>query len=336
MRLFWSFAIFIVTALATPAVQAQTPEEAAAAEALFREARTLYNAGRVTEACPKFEASYKAAAGLGTLLNLARCYDKDGKIASAWARYVDLESLAIRAGQNDRAAIAKKAIVKLEPQLTKVRIQVSANAAAATLEVRRDNIIVSPAAYGVPLALDPGTHRITASAEGYQSWSHDFTIPSTGGEGKVIQLTIPALQPVAAAPQPAVPPPAPSKPTPSLAPEPIAPPDSDADGNMALYLGGGATLGIGLVALGVGAGFAANAASLWDDAGCSNGVCPTSEAQQLSESANRDADVATVLVVGGGAVAAAGVAILIAAVVGDTSSEKVGWSLTPTGARLRF
>ena len=63
MRLLWPLAAFVVAALSTSAVQAQTPEETAAAEALFQEARALYNDGHITEACPKFEASYKLTAG---------------------------------------------------------------------------------------------------------------------------------------------------------------------------------------------------------------------------------------------------------------------------------
>ena len=90
-------------------------------------------------------------------------------------------------------------------------------------------------------------------------------------------------------------------------------------------------IGLGVVVLGVAAGFAATAASSWDDAGCSGGICGSLEAQMLSEDANRNADIATGLVVSGGVVTAAGVAILIAAALGDTSSEKVAGRWTPTG-----
>jgi hypothetical protein len=60
----------------------------AAAEALFNQGRDLMTAGKFTEACPKFEASQQLDPGLGTMLNLAECYEKTGRSSgggqSAW------------------------------------------------------------------------------------------------------------------------------------------------------------------------------------------------------------------------------------------------------------
>src|SRR5262245_49072385 len=48
------------------------------AEALFREARTLLEAGKVDEACEKFKASSESEPSSGTLLNLAACRLRQG------------------------------------------------------------------------------------------------------------------------------------------------------------------------------------------------------------------------------------------------------------------
>ena len=44
------------------------------AESLFREGKRLSSEKKFSEACPKFEESYRLDPGLGTLLNLATCH----------------------------------------------------------------------------------------------------------------------------------------------------------------------------------------------------------------------------------------------------------------------
>ena len=66
---------------------ADGPPPNPAAVALFEEGRTLMKAGKYDEACPKFEQSVAMMRSVGALLNLADCYDKEGKTASAWAGF---------------------------------------------------------------------------------------------------------------------------------------------------------------------------------------------------------------------------------------------------------
>jgi serine/threonine-protein kinase len=68
--------VWSLSALALP-VHAQTSgSNKAAAEALFSEGRTLAASGRCVEAIPKFQGSQKLDPGIGTLLNLAECYEQ--------------------------------------------------------------------------------------------------------------------------------------------------------------------------------------------------------------------------------------------------------------------
>jgi hypothetical protein len=73
----WSIAATV--ALSAPLAEGQ--EQAATAEALFREARELSAQGHYAEACPKFAASQKLDPGYGTVYNLGECLSREGKIA---------------------------------------------------------------------------------------------------------------------------------------------------------------------------------------------------------------------------------------------------------------
>ena len=94
--------------LASASAQSADGKSQVAAEALFKEGRTLSASGHISEACPKFEASLHLDPALGTLLNLAECYEKLGKTASAWAEYRDAIPLARAAGSKVRLDLATK------------------------------------------------------------------------------------------------------------------------------------------------------------------------------------------------------------------------------------
>src|SRR5436189_4245413 len=79
-----------------------------AAEALFQEGRQLLEAGQVDEACLRLAESYWQEPASGTLLNLARCHQAQGKIATAWAEYAAAARLSRAQGREDRARAAEE------------------------------------------------------------------------------------------------------------------------------------------------------------------------------------------------------------------------------------
>src|SRR5438132_9428411 len=114
-------AALIACALAwAPAAHAQSGK--AAAEALFEEGRKLMADGKAAEACPKFEASEQLDPSSGTLLNLANCYEKQGRTASAWATYKEAASLANANGRSDHLGVAQKRADALAPKLSRVTV----------------------------------------------------------------------------------------------------------------------------------------------------------------------------------------------------------------------
>src|SRR5688572_26735777 len=119
-------ALALVTLLGESAAfaQAASPADAAAADALYDEAEKLMGAGRYNEACPKFAESYRIDPATGALLALAACYEKGGKIASAWTTYRQVVARALREKDGERAEASKARVAELEPRLPRLTIRV--------------------------------------------------------------------------------------------------------------------------------------------------------------------------------------------------------------------
>jgi hypothetical protein len=95
-----------------------------AAEALFEDGRTLFEAGQYTEGCPKLAESYRLDPATGTLLALALCREGEGKLATAWAKFKDAEGRAKQEGREDRATIASERAAALRPRLSSLAVDV--------------------------------------------------------------------------------------------------------------------------------------------------------------------------------------------------------------------
>ncbi|WP_438020097.1 hypothetical protein WMF18_13960 [Sorangium sp. So ce315] len=172
----------------------------AQADALLAEGKQLMKKGKLAEACPKIEESYRLSPRSSTLLALAGCHEKQGKIATAWAEYIDLGAAARKEGNKRLEADAKARGARLEPRLPRLTLKVPRAAAVEGLEVTLDGAPVDSAAFGKARPIDPGEHRVTASAPGRKRWEGKVSIKR--GERKAV--TVPALaRDGSAAPEPA-------------------------------------------------------------------------------------------------------------------------------------
>jgi hypothetical protein len=172
-------------ALAQPAY-AQT--DSAAARALFAEGRSLMEDERYAEACPKFEESLRLDHGMGTQFNLAHCWEKLGRSASAWALFLDVAAAAKAGNQPQREAAARERAKAIESRLTRLRIDVPNAPAEAKIE--RDGQDVGKAAWGMAVPVDPGKHVIRVSAPGKNTWSDEIEVPATS---RTFSVTVPTL-----------------------------------------------------------------------------------------------------------------------------------------------
>lgn len=319
----------VVTALFVISVVAGRAEaqSSAIAEQLFNEARELGKQGKWAEACPKFEASLKQDPALGTRLNLANCFERIGKLASAWGIYKASATLARKSNDTKRAAYADKQAQLLEPRLPKLSITPPATLPAG-YTVLRDGAPVAAAEFGLALFVDPGEHEVSASAPGFLPSSQKVTVL----EGKTETVVLPALAPAPEDPaQPEIP-----VATPVVADTtPVSP--------MRKYLGLGIGAG-GLVAVGVGLVFGKQAMSANDDAKALCGAelqCSAENfdrGQQLVDDGRTKATISTVLVVTGGVAIAAGVVLFITAPRAKerSTSARIVPLIDSTGAGIGF
>ena len=123
VRLSFSLAFSLSVAATAVDSRAADAQDKAAAETLFNAAQELMKTGNFAEACPRFGASYKLDPALGTLLNMATCYEMLGHIASAWGHYREVIVHATKTGDQARIDIARARIAAIEPRLPKLTIK---------------------------------------------------------------------------------------------------------------------------------------------------------------------------------------------------------------------
>lgn len=291
----------IVAALVASALVVAAPRvaraegDAAAAEALFAEARVLMKDGRFREACPKLEASLAIEPAVGTMLNLAECLAKTGRNASAWLRYRDAASMALQSGQREREEIARERAKALAPMVCHLVIM---GPRRADLAITRDGVPVDTKALGVPIPVDEGEHVVRAEARGESPFIHDVVVKSAGTPCANTVVTIPFASPPSSA--------------------------SEARGWSTLHTVAVVTGVVGLVATGVGAGFGLSAASANRESRdlCTADAC-TPEGRDLRTSAGTRADIATASVISGAVLVVAGAVVWIVSPSRTTSRAAV-------------
>ncbi|MBI5535535.1 MAG: tetratricopeptide repeat protein [Deltaproteobacteria bacterium] len=155
----------LALALMSPASSRAAERDAAAADALFTEGRKLATQGNYQAACPKFSESYRLDPAPGTLLNLADCEDKTGKIAAATEHF--RRALEALPPGDDRVPIARKRMTELDARVPRLTITVAAPLPPGT-RVLRDGIEFGSPSLGVALPVEPGDHFVVVRSPGKQ------------------------------------------------------------------------------------------------------------------------------------------------------------------------
>jgi hypothetical protein len=167
-------------ASAEPRDPSSLPRDPATAEALFRQGRQALEAKNYREACPKFAESQRLEPAAGTLMNLATCEEKVGKLASAWQHWK--EAIDALPPNDDRISFARSRVNDLEKKLPRLRVNLIGGAG----KVFRDEIELGPASQGAMLPVDPGPHVVTVQLEG--RLPEKVTVDVAEGEEKQIDV----------------------------------------------------------------------------------------------------------------------------------------------------
>lgn len=282
-----------------------------AAESLFQEGRKLVEQKKYTEACPKFLASHKLAPAHGTLLNLADCYEKNGQIASAWARFHEAIALAQRLNRPDREKTARDRADKLESRLIRLTI----NAKDRDVEVKLDGNALDSAVLGTPVPVDPGKHTVDANAKGKKPYSTSIDVSD---KNRAPSVDIPALED-----EPTAPPSGGADPKPK-----VIDPGADDEGSGSNMKTIGIAVGaVGLAGIGIGSFFGLRASEKWKDAKthCNTSYECDQSGVELADQARSSGNIATLGFIAGGALLVAGVVLFFTAPAGKPANAvKVG------------
>ena len=164
---------------------ASIPASAQVAQNAFNQAESLRQQDRWTEACPVYEASYRADPQLGVLLHLAECHEHVGRTATAWAEYTDAIAIAHRK-HDQREQIAQERADALAPKVPRLHLSPPPTITPG-LVVRLDGVDIT-VLLGTEMPTNPGDHEVAASAPNHLGWWTTLTI----GVGTQ-RLELPAL-----------------------------------------------------------------------------------------------------------------------------------------------
>jgi hypothetical protein len=160
------------------AAEAQDPQRLTAAKALFDHAIAAMDQGDYATACRELEEVGRLEPkAIGARLTLAECYERAGRLATAWTAYALAEEAAMQASQPDRQKRAHDRGEALKAKLGRLALEVPGEVRALPgLEIRLDGEVMPPAMWSVPMPLDRGQHTVSVSAAGKRAISKSVEI----------------------------------------------------------------------------------------------------------------------------------------------------------------
>lgn len=209
-------------------------QSVATAKSIYELGLKQMEAGNYVIACPAFAESQRLDPRALTLLALAACYDRWGKIATAVASFDDFlreyakMPPARKAQYEARARKAERRRLELLPQVPNLTLNLPPDAPEG-VEVQRNGVEVSAASLGVPLPMDPGEYVVTTQVGNGPMFETRISLDRGVTKVVTLEVKLPAQapspprmpeQPPVRAPEPSPPaaaaaaeqPPAPPKP----------------------------------------------------------------------------------------------------------------------------
>jgi len=160
------FMLLLVSLTASAAGDSLAGSQKPVAEALFRQGREAYKAADYEAACGYFAESQRLDPAPGTLLNLAFCQDKRGKLSAAWEHVrAAMQQLS---ASDPRMPAARKLWRSLDRRVPRLTVRLDPTSPKGTV-VQLDGVELRGPAFGVALPVDPGRHVVVVDAAGRQA-----------------------------------------------------------------------------------------------------------------------------------------------------------------------
>lgn len=180
----------LALALCSSPAYAQQPDasasDVAAARDLFRSAARFAQEGKWEEARSHYERSYALRPSALTRYSLGLAQKETGRLVEAVESFRAFLRAPGDATTEQYRPAAEQAIRELEPRLAALLVRVPDQAAGIAVIV--DGKPLLPAAFGVRRPVDPGHHRIEASAKGFKPFSSEIQLSEAGVAEVKIEL----------------------------------------------------------------------------------------------------------------------------------------------------
>jgi hypothetical protein len=282
------------------------------ADQLFKKGKKLLAEKKYPEACTAFEESDRLDPGIGAKLNVAKCYQEWGKLATAWRWFSDAEQMA-KDTKDDRASKIHAIAVELDASVPRLTVKAPRGASTSGVVIKLDGVALDPSALGAERRVDPGPHQIDYLVDGTKQTK---VIPVERGGSSEVTLDLPRK---------------------SRTPRPPTEPADEAAGGDAVrtrrLIGIGAA-GAGVAAMGI-AGIVTYRAHT-DYKHALDGHCrgDTSMCDAVgvtaTHSARHRANIATIVTIGGLAAIAGGVVVYLTAPGAASHGEEHALYLAPS------
>jgi hypothetical protein len=257
------------------------------ADQLFKKGKKLLAEKRYAEACTAFEDSDRLEPEIGAKLNVAKCYEEWGKLATAWRWYSDAERMA-KDGHDERETKIHELIEELDGNVPRLTLRAPPDANTRGIVLKLDGVEIDVQTLNAERRVDPGPHQVEYIVDGK---TRSKVVPVERGGSSEVNLELPGK------PQPPK----------TFVAQVIG---TDDDPGRTRRMVGLGVAGSGVLALGIAGVVTLRASSDYDHALSAHcrGVRTMCDAIGLkaARSARTRANVATGLTIGGAAAVAAG------------------------------
>jgi hypothetical protein len=172
---------------------ANPQDEAAEAQALFRQGREAVQAGDCASAIPFFRKSHTVYPARGTLFNLAQCEAKVGQVVSAWKHFKEL--LAQLPPEDERVPATRRHIVELDRRMPKLIVEAEPSTRLLA-SVVLDRTVLPLDNLSVERLIEPGSHTLVARWTSGEA--KRIVVNLAEGARVVVRLVSPGTQPASA------------------------------------------------------------------------------------------------------------------------------------------